>query len=83
MDLPGLKQVNPVVAPFLSYLDTTLHLDLHTLILLTGETLSAITHPLADHRCVSLSRHTDIGVIKMLFTMLGGLRILPSGFAKT
>ena len=76
-----------VVKIILSHLDTHLHLPVGTFASLQRQTHISGSHvrmlkyepqPDGDRR-TSLLGHTDIGTVTILFSMLGGLQILPTG----
>ncbi len=82
-----MRHAHGIIARILSILDTGLGLPRGTLASLvsqeriSGTLLRMIRYapqPLRDRR-TSLLRHTDVGAITLLFSMLGGLQILTPG----
>lgn len=76
-----------IVTLILSHLEEHLHLPSNTLAALqplnkaSGTSLRMLRYPPqpVDDRRTSLLGHTDIGTVTILFNVLGGLQILPSG----
>ena len=82
-----LRRAHSIVTQILSILDTGLGLERGTLASLVSQERPSVTllrmiryapQPATDRR-TSLLRHTDVGAITFLCSIVGGLQILPPG----